>query len=59
MSMNPHNGQIKVWVGGANFKHFKYDMVSKGKRQVGSTLNPLYMQCIRVRLSTLVTEFQI
>ena len=40
MSMNPHNGQIKAWVGGANFKHFKYDMVSKGKRQVGSTFKP-------------------
>lgn len=40
MSMNPHTGQIKAWVGGINFKHFKYDMVSKGKRQVGSTFKP-------------------
>ena len=40
MSMNPHNGHIKAWVGGPNFKHFKYDMVSKGKRQVGSTFKP-------------------
>ena len=40
MSMNPHNGQIKAWVGGPNFKHFKYDMVKKGTRQVGSTFKP-------------------
>ena len=40
MSMDPHTGQIKAWVGGPNFKHFKYDMVSKGKRQVGSTFKP-------------------
>ena len=40
MSMNPHTGQIKAWVGGPNFKHFKYDMVKKGKRQVGSTFKP-------------------
>ena len=34
MSINPHNGHIKSWVGGPNFKHFKYDMVKKepGKR---------------------------
>ena len=40
MSMNPHNGEIKAWVGGPNFKHFKYDMVKKGRRQVGSTFKP-------------------
>lgn len=40
MSMNPHNGHIKAWVGGPDFRHFKYDMVNKGKRQVGSTFKP-------------------
>ena len=40
MSINPHNGHIKSWVGGPNFKHFKYDMVKKGTRQVGSTFKP-------------------
>ena len=40
MSMNPHTGEIKAWVGGPNFKHFKYDMVKKGRRQVGSTFKP-------------------
>ncbi len=27
MAMNPLNGQIKAWVGGTNFKYFKYDHV--------------------------------
>lgn len=37
MSMNPQTGEVKAWVGGVNYKHFKYDMVKTGKRQVGST----------------------
>ena len=41
MSVDPHTGHIKAWVGGPYFKHFKYDMVKKGKRQVGSTFKPL------------------
>lgn len=40
VSMNPRNGEIKAYVGGPNFKHFMYDMVSVGKRQVGSTIKP-------------------
>lgn len=40
MSMNPQTGEVKVWVGGINYKHFKYDMVKTGKRQVGSTFKP-------------------
>ncbi len=40
MSMNPNNGHIKAWVGGINFKHFKYDHVKQGARQVGSTFKP-------------------
>ncbi|HAF27977.1 MAG TPA: penicillin-binding protein [Bacteroidales bacterium] len=40
VSMDPHNGYIKAYVGGPNFKHFKYDHVTQGKRQVGSTIKP-------------------
>lgn len=40
MSMNPQTGEVKAWVGGINYKHFKYDMVKQGKRQVGSTFKP-------------------
>ena len=40
MSMEPQTGHIKAWVGGINNKHFKYDHVEQGKRQVGSTFKP-------------------
>lgn len=40
MSMEPQTGFVKAWVGGFNYKHFQYDMVKQGKRQVGSTFKP-------------------
>ncbi|MDC1362650.1 PBP1A family penicillin-binding protein [Flavobacteriaceae bacterium] len=40
MSMNPQTGEVKAYVGGIDYKHFKYDMVSTGKRQIGSTFKP-------------------
>lgn len=40
MSMDPKNGHIKAWVGGIDFKHFKYDHVMQGRRQPGSTFKP-------------------
>jgi len=40
LSIDPHNGHVKAYVGGTNFKHFMYDMVTVGKRQVGSTIKP-------------------
>lgn len=40
MSMDPINGQVKAYVGGPDFTHFQYDMVSRGKRQIGSTAKP-------------------
>ena len=40
MSMDPRTGHVKAWVGGMNFRHFQYDMVKQGKRQVGSTFKP-------------------
>ena len=40
MSMRPQTGEVKAWVGGINFKHFKYDAVKRQKRQVGSTFKP-------------------
>jgi penicillin-binding protein 1A len=40
MSMDPVTGEIKAWVGGINFEHFKYDQVKDGSRQVGSTAKP-------------------
>lgn len=40
MSINPHNGHVKAYVGGPNFSAFQYDMVTQGKRQIGSTIKP-------------------
>ena len=40
MSMNPHNGHVKAYVGGPNHHYFKYDMAMVGRRQVGSTIKP-------------------
>jgi penicillin-binding protein 1A len=40
MSMDPRNGHIKAWVGGLDFKYFKYDHVKQGRRQPGSTFKP-------------------
>ncbi len=41
MSMDPQTGHVKAWVGGMNYRHFQYDMVKQGKRQIGSTFKPL------------------
>ena len=40
MSMNPHNGEVKAYIGGPDFSQFQYDMVNVGRRQVGSTVKP-------------------
>jgi penicillin-binding protein 1A len=40
MSMDAHSGAVKAYVGGPNFTHFQYDMVTTGRRQVGSTIKP-------------------
>ena len=40
MSMEPQTGHVKAWVGGVDYKHFQYDNVYQGRRQVGSTFKP-------------------
>ena len=40
MSMDPHTGYVKAWVGGIDSKHFSYDHVKQSRRQVGSTFKP-------------------
>ena len=40
LSMDPHNGHVKAYVGGLNFHNFAYDMATAGRRQVGSTIKP-------------------
>jgi len=41
MAMDPHTGHIKAWVGGINYKYFKYDHVRQGRNQPGSTFKPI------------------
>lgn len=40
VAMDPRSGEIKAWVGGIDFRWFKYDHVT-ANRQVGSTFKPL------------------
>jgi penicillin-binding protein 1A len=40
MAMDFKTGQIKAWVGGTDFRYFKYDHILS-KRQVGSTFKPI------------------
>ena len=52
MSVEPATGHVKAYVGGINYKHFKYDQVTQAKRQVGSTFKPfLYTLAMQNGLS--------
>lgn len=41
LSVEPQTGHIKAWVGGVNFRYFKYDHVRQGRRQPGSSFKPI------------------
>ncbi|MEH6682684.1 MAG: transglycosylase domain-containing protein [Sediminicola sp.] len=41
LSIDPASGAVRTWIGGVNFKYFKYDHISQSKRQVGSTFKPI------------------
>lgn len=41
LSIDPHTGYIRAWVGGINYKYFKYDHVRQGRRQPGSSFKPI------------------
>ncbi len=40
MAVEPFTGEVKAYVGGPNYRYFKYDNIRQGKRQVGSTAKP-------------------
>jgi penicillin-binding protein 1A len=40
MSLDPKTGAVKAYVGGLDYNHFMYDMVTGGHRQIGSTIKP-------------------
>lgn len=48
MVMDPLSGEVKAWVGGIDFKNYKFDHANiNTKRQVGSAIKPfLYCQAI-------------
>ena len=47
MAIEPGTGHIRAYVGGPDYRYFKYDNVRQGKRQVGSTIKPfLYTQAM-------------
>ncbi len=41
VAIEPQTGAVKAYIGGPNFRYFKYDMAKQGKRQMGSTIKPL------------------
>ncbi|TVZ15093.1 transglycosylase domain-containing protein [Maribacter sp. MAR_2009_72] len=41
LAVDPTNGEVLVWIGGINFKQYKFDHISQSKRQVGSTFKPI------------------
>ena len=40
LAVEPVTGHVKAYVGGPNYRYFKYDNISQGKRQIGSTVKP-------------------
>jgi penicillin-binding protein 1A len=58
MAMDPVTGEVRAWVGGINFKTYKYDHVNiRTQRQVGSAIKPfLYTQAMEERGFTPETE---
>ena len=52
LAIDSRSGAVKVWIGGVDFEHFKYDHVAQAKRQVGSTFKPIvYTAALEVGIS--------
>ncbi len=48
ISMEPQTGHVKAYVGGINYKHFKFDQATRSRRQVGSTIKP-FIYCLAMQ----------
>ncbi len=60
MAMDPYSGAIRAWVGGIDFKHFKFDHVMQSKRQPGSTFKPfVYATAIENGYSPCYTVYDV
>ncbi|NDB34289.1 MAG: penicillin-binding protein [Flavobacteriia bacterium] len=58
ISIEPQTGFVRAWVGGVNFKHFSYDHVRQGTRQVGSTIKPfVYAAALSMNVVNPCTTF--
>ncbi len=58
ISIEPQTGFVRAWVGGINFKHFSYDHVRQGTRQVGSTIKPfVYAAALSTKVVNPCTTF--
>lgn len=40
VAIDPNTGYVRAYVGGPDYRYFKYDAATQGKRQVGSTAKP-------------------
>ena len=40
VAVEPNTGKVKAYVGGPDYRYFKYDNAGQGYRQVGSTIKP-------------------
>ncbi len=40
LTIEPHTGAVRTYIGGIDYRYFKYDHVSQSERQVGSTFKP-------------------
>lgn len=67
MTMNPTTGQILAWVGGPDFRFFRYDHVRQARRQPGSTFKPFvyltaidkgYTPCDRIRDQRVTIKYE-
>ncbi len=48
MSMEPNTGHVKAYIGGINYRHFKFDQATRARGQVGSTFNP-FIYCLAMQ----------
>ena len=52
LTIDAQTGAVQTWIGGIDYKNFKYDHVAQSKRQVGSTFKPIvYTAALEVGIS--------
>lgn len=58
ISIDPRTGFVKAWVGGPDYRHFKFDYAGQGQRQVGSTMKPfVYAAALESKVATPCKEY--